>query len=111
MRLKVVREPFYLLDEAGERFISAEPLLGPLEGLDFSGIDWLIVGGESGPRHRRVSADWIRDLRDRCHDASVAFFFKQWGGIRPKARGRILDRRTWDEMPAESDPRHSLSLA
>jgi protein gp37 len=84
---------------AAVRFISAEPLLGPLEQLDLWGIDWLIAGGESGPRHRRVSPDWIRDLRDRCLDADVAFFFKQWGGIRPKAGGRILDGRTWDEMP------------
>jgi protein gp37 len=89
---------------AAVRFISAEPLLGPLEGLNLSGIDWLIVGGESGPRHRRVSADWIRDLRDRCHDASVAFFFKQWGGIRPKAGGRILDGRTWARCPPSRIP-------
>lgn len=84
---------------AAVRFISAEPLLGPLEGLDLTGIDWLIAGGESGPRHRRVKVDWLRDLRDRCADEDVAFFFKQWGGIRPKSGGRSLDGRTWDEMP------------
>lgn len=81
------------------RFISAEPLLGPLEGLELSGIDWLIAGGESGPRHRRVHADWVRALRDRCVAEGVAFFFKQWGGVRSKAGGRLLDGRTWDETP------------
>ena len=78
----------------------AEPLLGPLEGLDLSGIDWLIAGGESGPRHRRIDPRWVRDLRDRCVDAEVAFFFKQWGGTRPKSNGRLLEGRTWDELPA-----------
>lgn len=89
---------------AGVRFISAEPLLGPLEGLDLTGIDWLIAGGESGPRHRPVKVDWLRGLRDRCIDENVAFFFKQWGGIRPKSGGRLLDGRTWDEMPASALP-------
>ena len=81
------------------RFISAEPLLGRLEGLDLSGIDWLIAGGESGPRHRRMDAEWVRELRDDCERAGVAFFFKQWGGHRPKSRGRMLDGRQWDELP------------
>ncbi len=81
------------------RFISAEPLLGPLEGLRLEGIDWLIAGGESGPGHRRVDPGWIRDLRDRCVEDDVAFFFKQWGGHRPKSRGRELDGREWDELP------------
>lgn len=84
---------------AAVRFISAEPLLGPLEGLDLDGIDWLIAGGESGPGHRRVEEDWITDLRDRCGDEDVAFFFKQWGGHRPKTNGRELEGRTWDEYP------------
>jgi protein gp37 len=84
---------------AAVRFISAEPLLGPLTHLDLSGIDWLIAGGESGPRHRPPKADWFRDLRDRCRAAGVAFFFKQWGGRHPKAGGRLLDGRTWDEYP------------
>jgi protein gp37 len=84
---------------AAVRFISAEPLLGPLEGLDLTGIDWLISGGESGPRHRPVRIEWLRDLRDRCADEEVAYFFKQWGGHRPKSGGRVLDGRTWDEMP------------
>lgn len=84
---------------AAVRFISAEPLLGPLEGLDLTGVDWLIAGGESGPRHRPVKIEWLRDLRDRCLQENVAFFFKQWGGVRPKSGGRKLDGRTWDEMP------------
>jgi protein gp37 len=72
---------------AAVRFISAEPLLGPLEGLDLTGVHWLIAGGESGPRHRPVRAEWLRDLRDRCVDEGVAYFFKQWGGTRPKSGG------------------------
>src|SRR5581483_8923884 len=84
---------------AAVRFISAEPLLGPLVGLDLSGIDWLIAGGESGPRHRPVDAEWIRALRDQCRQEEVAFFFKQWGGVRAKSGGRDLDGREWNEMP------------
>jgi protein gp37 len=86
--------------DAAVRFISAEPLLGPLDNLDLAGIDWLIAGGESGPRHRRVSGDWLRDLRDRCAEQNVAYFFKQWGGHHPKTGGRELDGKTWDELPA-----------
>ena len=89
---------------AAVRFISAEPLLGPLEGLDLEGISWLIAGGESGPRHRRVDEDWIIDLRDRCLGDGVAFFFKQWGGARPKSGGRELQGRTWDQMPKVREP-------
>ncbi len=81
------------------RFVSAEPLLGRLDMLDLTDIDWLIAGGESGPRHRPVKIDWLRDLRDRCVAQEVAYFFKQWGGNRPKSGGRLLDGRTWDEMP------------
>lgn len=81
------------------RFISAEPLLGPLDALDLSNIDWLIVGGESGADFRFIDPKWVRSLRDRCALEGVAFFFKQWGGIRPKSHGRELDGRTWDEMP------------
>jgi protein gp37 len=120
---------------AAVRFISAEPLLGPLaermhcgtccgddgacpecagvgwwwsmESLDLVGIDWLIVGGESGPDHRPIRAEWVRDLRDLCEYADTAFFFKQWGGTRPKSGGRLLDGRTWDEMP----PRHSPEMS
>jgi Bacteriophage protein gp37 len=85
--------------DATVRFISAEPLLGPLADLDLSGIDWLIAGGESGPKHRPMRVEWARELRDGCSEESVAFFFKQWGGHRPKSGGRLLDGRTWDEMP------------
>lgn len=85
--------------DAAVRFISAEPLLGPLEGLTLTNIDWLIAGGESGPGHRRVDADWVRELRDRCVTEGIAFFLKQWGGRTPKSGGRELDGRTWDEMP------------
>lgn len=84
---------------AAVRFISAEPLLGPLEGLDLTDIDWLIAGGESGRGHRRIDLDWVRELRDQCTEEDVAFFFKQWGGARAKSGGRVLDGRTWDEMP------------
>lgn len=93
---------------AAVRFISAEPLLGPLEGLDLTGIDWLISGGESGHRHRRVDVEWLRELRDRCTDAGVAYFFKQWGGRTPKAGGRELDGRTWDEMPVPQPGRQPV---
>lgn len=81
------------------RFISAEPLLGPLPSLDLTDIHWLITGGESGPGHRPCDPDWVRDLRDRCLDADVAFFHKQWGGRTSKTGGRDLDGRTWDDMP------------
>lgn len=84
---------------AAVRFLSLEPLLGPLPSLDLHGIDWVIVGGESGPNHRPIDPDWVRDIRDRCIDADVPFFFKQWGGRTPKAGGRELDGRTWDEYP------------
>jgi protein gp37 len=84
---------------AAVRFISAEPLLGPLVGLDLEGIDWLIAGGESGPGHRSVKEEWILDLQRQCKEARVAFFFKQWGGIRSKAGGRKLRGREFSEMP------------
>lgn len=84
---------------AAVRFISAEPLLGPLPSLNLVGIDWLIVGGESGSSHRPILIDWVLDLRNRARDADVAFFFKQWGGRTPKAGGRELEGRTWDEFP------------
>jgi protein gp37 len=82
------------------RFLSVEPLLEDLGPLDLSGIDWVIVGGESGPRARQVQADWVRHVRDRCQSAGVAFFFKQWGGVRKAQAGRLLDGRTYDEFPA-----------
>jgi len=84
---------------AAVRFISAEPLLGPLEGLDLEGIHWLIAGGESGARHRPVKEQWLTELRDRCEDEGVAYFFKQWGGVRSKSNGRLLEGQTWSQMP------------
>jgi protein gp37 len=84
---------------AAIRFISAEPLLGPLTNVDLTGMDWLIAGGESGRRHRPVKVEWVRQLRDRCKDEGVSFFFKQWGGRTSKAGGRILDDREWSELP------------
>lgn len=84
---------------AAVRFLSCEPLLGPLTGLDLSGIDWVIAGGESGPRHRPMDPAWVEEIRDACELAGVPFFFKQWGGRTPKAGGRSLDGRTYDGMP------------
>lgn len=84
---------------AAVRFLSCEPLLGPLEELELDGIDWVITGGESGPRARPVDPEWVRGIRDRCQDAEVAFFHKQWGGRTPKAGGRELDGQVWDQMP------------
>lgn len=81
------------------RFLSCEPLLGSLQDLDLTGIHWVIAGGESGPRRRPVESAWLRELRDKCTDAGVAFFFKQWGGLRPKDGGRRLDGREWSEYP------------
>ena len=84
---------------AAVRFLSCEPLLGPLPGLSLEGIGWVIAGGESGPHARPMDPAWAEDLRDQCGQAQVPFFFKQWGGRTPKAGGRELDGRTWDEMP------------
>ncbi|MGI5245156.1 DUF5131 family protein [Dactylosporangium sp. CA-139066] len=93
---------------AAVRFISAEPLLGPLRDINLEGIDWVIAGGESGPRARPVDPEWIRQLRDDSVAQRVPFFFKQWGGATPKAGGRTLDGRLWDEMP--ESPRRSDRL-
>ncbi|MEZ4393756.1 MAG: phage Gp37/Gp68 family protein [Polyangiales bacterium] len=82
------------------RFLSLEPLLGPLPSLDLCGIHWVIVGGESGPGARAMDPGWVRDLRDQCVAAKVPFFFKQWGGVNKKKTGRTLDDRTWDELPS-----------
>jgi protein gp37 len=87
---------------AAVRFLSCEPLLGPLDGLDLDGIGWLIAGGESGSRHRPMQLDWVRDLRDQCLRTGTPFFFKQHGGRTPKQGGRLLDGRTWDEMPVSA---------
>ena len=90
---------------ATTRFLSLEPLIARLPVMDLSGIDWVIVGGESGPGARPMEAEWVRDIRDQCVASSVHFFFKQWGGIRPKSGGRELDGREWDEVPPRQPQR------
>ena len=84
---------------AAVRFLSIEPLIGPIRTLRLDNIDWVIVGGESGPHARPIDPDWVRVIRDNCISAAVPFFFKQWGGARKSRTGRVLDGRTWDEMP------------
>jgi protein gp37 len=84
---------------ARTKFLSVEPLLGPLPALDLTGIDWVIVGGESGHGARPMQESWVLDVREQCLRFGVAFFFKQWGGVNKKAAGRLLEGRTWDEMP------------
>jgi protein gp37 len=96
-RVDVLREV-----PAAVRFLSCEPLLGPLDDLSLDGIHWVIAGGESGRNARPMNPAWAQGLRDRCADADVPFFFKQWGGRTPKAGGRELDGRTWDQMPVVS---------
>jgi protein gp37 len=85
---------------AKTKFLSLEPLLGPLPNLNLVGIDWAIVGGESGPGARPMLRPWVVEIREQCQKAKVPFFFKQWGGINKKKTGRELDGRTWDEIPA-----------
>lgn len=87
---------------AAVKFLSIEPMLGPLSGLDLTGIDWVIVGGESGPNARPMESKWVTEVRDSCQQAGVPFFFKQWGGVNRKKTGRVLDGRTWDEIPNRS---------
>ncbi|HCU25335.1 MAG TPA: hypothetical protein DF383_09970, partial [Deltaproteobacteria bacterium] len=87
--------------DAQTKFLSLEPLLGPLNDLDLHDIDWVIVGGESGPQARPMDPDWVMDLRDQCFHAKVPFFFKQWGGKNKKKSGRLLAGRTWDQMPLD----------
>ena len=84
---------------AHTKFLSVEPLLGPLSDLDLAGIDWVIVGGESGPGARPMKAEWVTSIRDQCHQSRVPFFFKQWGGPQKKRTGRELEGRVWDDMP------------
>jgi protein gp37 len=92
----------------GVRFLSIEPLIGPIEDLNLAGVNWVIVGGESGPRARPMEREWVRSVRDQCKAAGVAFFFKQWGGVRPKTGGRKLDGREWSQFPK---PPASYSIA
>ena len=98
---------------ARTKFLSIEPLLGPIADLNLSGIDWVIVGGESGPGARPIQRNWVVDIRRQCRQAGVAFFFKQWGGVNKKKTGRKLDGRTYDEMPITQNDegvQQSLSL-
>jgi protein gp37 len=88
---------------AKTKFLSLEPLLGPLPNLNLSGISWAIVGGESGPGARPVLQEWVTDIRDQCLAVKVPFFFKQWGGVQKKRTGRMLEGRTWDEMPLDTN--------
>jgi protein gp37 len=90
---------------AAVRFLSLEPLLGPLDSIDLSGIHWVIVGGESGPGARPMKEEWVLGLRDRCLDTGTPFFFKQWGGTNKKRNGRVLEGREWDASPLS----HALS--
>jgi protein gp37 len=82
------------------KFLSLEPLIGPLHLLSLEGIHWVIVGGESGPGARPMKEAWVRDIRDTCLASEVPFFFKQWGGVRKKSAGRVLEGRTWNQMPS-----------
>ena len=86
------------MSSANLKFISFEPLLGPVDA-DLTGIDWVIVGGESGPGARPIKIEWVRKIRDQCIDKKIPFFFKQWGGVNKKKTGRLLDGREWNEMP------------
>ena len=87
---------------AANKFLSLEPLLGPLPELDLRGVNWVIVGGESGPKSRRMEPEWVIEIRDICAASKVPFFFKQWGGVQKKATGRVLDGRTWDACPVSA---------
>jgi|ERR1700691_1687698 protein gp37 len=93
------RIPDLLSVSAQVRFLSCEPLIGPLEDLPLEGIHWVIVGGESGPGARKMNPAWVKSIHHQCHLAAVPFFFKQWGGVRKDMTGRVLDGRTYDEMP------------
>ena len=108
MRVAKRADTLRAISPASVRFISAEPLLGPLNDLDLEGIDWVIGGGESGAGYRRVEPAWARGLRDRCLQSGAAFFWKQWGGLTPKSGGRELDGRTWSEYPISLDTKAGL---
>ncbi len=85
--------------DAKVKFLSLEPLIGPLPNMDLSGIDWAIVGGESGPKARPIKEEWVLDIRNQCQEQSVKFFFKQWGGVRKKKNGRLLEGKEYNDMP------------
>jgi protein gp37 len=96
---------------AAVKFLSVEPLIGPIPRLNLHAINWVIVGGESGPGARPMDTAWVTDIHDQCRKAGVAFFFKQWGGVQKSKHGRTLQGRTWDEMPAEARVKTALGLA
>lgn len=93
------------------RFVSFEPLLGPLGELSLEGVSWAIVGGESGPRHRPIRPEWVRAIQIQCRAQGVAFFFKQWGGRTAKAGGRVLDGKEWNEYPDMAPQSFELPIA
>jgi protein gp37 len=102
--------------QASVKFVSFEPLISPVGTVDLKGIDWAIVGGESGPKARPMAEEWVLEIRDQCRSAGVAFFFKQWGGIRPKSGGRLLAGREWNEYPhlpkrTPTEPRQQMRPA
>jgi len=101
VRLKHLR-----VARASVKFVSFEPLLGSVGKIDLKGIDWAIVGGESGPHSRPMAEEWAIEIRDQCRSAKVAFFFKQWGGVRPKSGGRLLRGREWNQYPKISQEMH-----
>jgi len=90
--------------KAQTKFLSLEPLLGPISNLSLEKIHWVIIGGESGPKARPIERIWVTNIRDQCLSANVPFFFKQWGGVNKKKNGRILEGRIWDQMPASASP-------
>ncbi|MEX2380066.1 MAG: phage Gp37/Gp68 family protein [Vicingaceae bacterium] len=102
-RIDLLRET-----NARVKFLSCEPLIGPLPYMNLSGIDWIIVGGESGRKPRSMKSEWVLDIKDQCQAADVAFFFKQWGGSNKKKTGRELEGQTWDEMPGILKAEHHL---
>ena len=93
--------------DARVKFLSVEPLLGPVRDMNLAGIDWIIVGGESGPGAREMREEWVLDIKEQCELQSIPFFFKQWGGVNKKKAGRLLQGRTWDQMPARIEAVHA----
>ncbi len=116
MGVSVEKEDYaYRIDDlldtgASVKFLSLEPLLGSLEAVSFEGIDWVIVGGESGPGARPMQKSWVIEIRDQCEGRDIPFFFKQWGGVNKKKNGRALENRTWDQYPKVDSPILTLSF-
>ena len=96
---------------ASIRFLSLEPLIGPIGQMNLDGINWVIAGGESGPGYRPVAIQWVREIKNQCLSKDVAFFFKQWGGLRPKSGGRMLDGKEWNDFPIASISREIMTVA